>query len=149
MIELKDIKDIFKNLEVYLSNEIINLIDTKIIRYLRQLSQEIFPLSLNLYHPKNMNLKTFEMNNISYFNKFFINIEYLGFEQSDITKYGNSFHEIYFKKTCKKYGINIGFDLNETIPKAYIYWNLKLGLSNHEFFKSSLEFGKKFATLQS
>ena len=34
LIELKDIKDIFKNLEVYLSNEIINLIDTKIIRYL-------------------------------------------------------------------------------------------------------------------
>jgi hypothetical protein len=106
LIELKDIKDIFKNLEVYLSNEIINLIDTKIIRYLRQLSQEIFPLSLNLYHPKNMNLKTFEMNNISYFNKFFINIEYLGFEQSDITKYGNSFHEIYFKKACEKYGID-------------------------------------------
>lgn len=149
LIELKSAKDIFENLEVYLSNEIINLIDTKIIRYLRQLSQEIFPLSLNLYHPKNMNLKTFEMNNISYFNKFFINIEYLGFEQSDITKYGNSFHEIYFKKACEKYGINIGFDLNETIPKAYIYWNLKLGLSNNEFFKSSLEFSKKFATLQS
>ncbi|WP_141048477.1 hypothetical protein [Aliarcobacter cryaerophilus] len=149
LIELKDIKDIFKNLEVYLSNEIINLIDTKIIRYLRQLSQEIFPLSLNLYHPKNMNLKTFEMNNISYFNKFFINIEYLGFEQSDITKYGNSFHEIYFKKACEKYGVNIGFDLNETISKTYVYWNLKLGLSNHDFFKSSLEFGKKFATLQS
>ena len=149
LIELKSAKDIFENLEVYLSNELINLIDTKIIRYLRQLSQEIFPLSLNLYHPKNMNLKTFEMNNISYFNKFFINLEYLCFEQSNIEKYGNSFHEIYFKKACEKYGIDLEIDLNETLSKAYVYWNLKLGLSNHEFFKSSLEFGKKFATLQS
>ena len=148
LIELKSAKDIFENLEVYLSNEIINLIDTKIIRYLRQLSQEIFPLSLNLYHPKNMNLKTFEMNNISYFNKFFINIEYLGFEQSDITKYGNSFHEIYFKKACEKYGIDLEIDLNETLSKAYVYWNLKLGLAHHEFFKYALEFARKFAKLQ-
>ena len=148
LVEIKSVEDIFKNLEVYLSNELINLIDTQIIRYLRQLSQEIFPISLNLYHPKNMNLKTFEMNNISYFNKFFINLEYLCFEQSNIEKYGNSFHEIYFKKACEKYGIDLEIDLNETLSKAYVYWNLKLGLSNHEFFKSSLEFGKKFAELQ-
>ena len=57
-------------------------------------------------------------------------------------------NEIYYKKASVKYCIDINFDLNETVSRAYIYWNLKLGFHNHNFFKYAINFSKKYTKLK-
>jgi hypothetical protein len=150
VVVINNLKDICLNLEVYLSNyEKIekNLIEEKIIVAMRNYSTDVFCIGLGLNN-KGLTVNQHESNNSYYFKKFIDNLEYLGFDSNDITKYGRTYHEVYFGKACEKYGVDIEFDMNETISRAYVYWNLKLGLSNHEFFKSSLDFSKKFAKLQ-
>ncbi len=89
-----------------------------------------------------------ERNNASYFGKVFDYLNYLGFSESDLIRYGRSYNEVYFKKASETYGVDIGFNIDETVSKAYVYWNLKLGLTHHAFFQYSLEFGRKYAGLQ-
>ncbi|MDY0121326.1 MAG: DUF115 domain-containing protein [Sulfurimonas sp.] len=146
VVMLSNIIDIFNNLEVYLSNNDRNKFDTNILLWLRKHSLDVFCIGLSL-NQKNIAIKTHELNNQNYFQKFFENIEYLGFLQQDIEKYGNTFHETYFKKACDIYGVDMEIDMNETISKAHVYWTLKLGLSKHDFFRYALEFGRKFAKL--
>lgn len=146
LLELKNIKDIFENLEVYLSNNEQNIFDTEILLQVRINSKEIFPIGLQL-SKKNITLKQFEHNNQSYYKKFFNNLEYLGFEQNDIKKYGSNYHEIYFKKLSKKYNTPIDFSMEESLKKAYVYWNLKLGYNNHDFFRNTIDFGRRFGKL--
>lgn len=146
IVVLSDIINIFHNIEVYLSNNDRNELDTKILLWLRKHSSDVFCVGLSL-NQKDITVKTHEQTNQLYFMKFFDNLDYLGFLQQDIQKYGNTFHEVYFKKACDIYGVDMEIDMNETIPKAHVYWNLKLGLSNHEFFRYALEFGRKIAKL--
>ena len=94
-----------------------------------------------------MTVKKHEENNSQYFAKFFDNLKALGFSKDDIQKYGNTFYEVYFKKLSEEYDANICFDLDETLSKANVYWNLKLGLKNHGYIKYALKFGRKFAKL--
>ena len=147
IVMISDVYQLFGYLEMYLSNNDRNELDTKILTILRGYATDIFCIGLGL-NRKNITIKEFEMSNLSYFSKFFDNLEYLGFSEEDIQQYGKKYHEIYFKKACDIYGVDIGFDMNETVSKAYVYWNLKIGFANHEFFKESLEFARKFARLQ-
>lgn len=146
IVVLSDIINIFHNVEVYLSNNDRNELDTKILLWLRKHSSDVFCVGLSL-NQKNITVKTHEQTNQLYFIKFFDNLDYLGFLQQDIQKYGNTFHEVYFKKACDIYGVDMEIDMNETISKAHVYWTLKLGLSKHDFFRYALEFGRKFAKL--
>lgn len=147
LMETASIHDIYKNLEVYLSNNDRNKLDTQVLMHLRAQSTNVFCMGLYL-NRLSTSIIEHEKANPAYYGKFFDNLELLGFSKEDIKRYGNTFHEIYFKKAAQKYGVDIGFNLNESISKAYVYWNLKLGLANHEFFKDALLFSKKFAKLQ-
>ncbi len=150
IIKISNIYEVFQNIEIYLSNYERTFNDNyenKIIQFIREYSTDILGIGIGLQR-KNISAYKLEINNPNYFQKFFDHLEYLGFDNNDTIKYGKTYHEIYFKKACEKYGVDIGFDMNENISKAYVYWYLKLGLANHEFFKYSLEFGKKFAKLQ-
>ena len=71
----------------------------------------------------------------------------MGFDKTDSEKYGTTFYEIYYKKASEQYGVDIHFDLNQTVSKAHVYWNLKLGLKSHEFFKTSIQFIRKMTKL--
>lgn len=150
-IKISSIYDICKNLEVYLSNyerlKYSNPYETHIIRDLRKFSTDVITIGLSI-NMKNISIKEHEFNNTNHFNKLFDNLEILGFTKKDIEKYGNTYYEMYFKKASEQYAININFDLNEKVSKAHIYWNLKLGLNNHEFFKYSIDFAKKFTSLK-
>lgn len=146
ILELSSISIVYNNIEVYLSNNQRNALDTQILINLREYSTNIFGIGIGLN--RKVSIRQQESNQLVYFDKFFNNLKYLGFDKQDIEKYGNSFHEVYFKKASEKYNVDIDFNLDESISKAYVYWNLKLGLANHKFFKESLVFGKKFAKLQ-
>lgn len=150
-IKISSIYDICKNLEVYLSNyerlEYSNQHEIQIISDLRKFSTDVITIGLSI-NMKNISVREHEFNNPNYFNKFFNNLEILGFTKKDIEKYGNTFYEIYFKKMSEKYSINISFDSNENVSKAHTYWNLKLGLNNHDFFKYSIDFARKFTSLK-
>lgn len=146
-VKLSNIYDLFRNIEVYISNNDRNILDTKILIKLREYSSDLFCIGAGLNH-SNITIQQHEVNNQDYFGKFFDNLELLGFSSDDIIKYGNSYYEIYFKKASEKYGVDINFDLDEKLSIAHVYWNLKLGLHNHEFFKYSLDFAKKFAVIQ-
>lgn len=150
LIELKDKKDIFANLEVYLSNYQKNLqsrIENSIIYYLINNATNIIGIGLLLNF--NMTLKKFEEDNQIYFGKLLNSLDLLGFDNDDIKKYGSSFYEIYFKKNSERYNINIDFDINETMKKGYVYYNLKLGQNNHDFFAYAIDNQKKRDSLQS
>lgn len=141
-IELDNVERIFENLEVYLSNNDRNTIDTSILMFLRLNSTDVFATGMNLNF-KNISIKQHEESNQNYFQKLLDNLEYLGFEKNDLQKYGNLFHEINFKKAIEKYNVDIGFDLNETVKKAYVYYNLKIGYGNHKYFKETIGGTKK------
>lgn len=149
LLELRDIKDIFENLEVYLSNyekTYKNQFENSIVRFLRQNSNQVLVIGLGLIF-NTISLKEKEQKDYTYYQKFFENLEYLGFERNDIEKYGDSYHEIYFKKLIEKYIIPIDFSMEESVKKAYVYWNLKLGFKNHEFFQFVINFIRKMIKL--
>lgn len=146
LLELKDIKDIFENLDIYLSNyerTYQNLIENSIVTLLRQNSNHIIVIGLGLIF-NTLSLREKEQKDYIYYRRFFDNLEYLGFEQNDIEKYGNTYHEIYFKKLSEKYNIPIDFSMEESVKKAYVYWNLKFAFNNQVFFGNIIDFSKKF-----
>lgn len=147
LIELKNTFTIYKNTQVYLSNIFRSQIDTQILMYLRNYSIDTMGIGLYLDR-QTITLRQHEIDNPSYYYKFFRNLEFLGFKNKDIEKYGNSFHELYFKKASSKYNVDINFSLDESISKAYLYWNLKIGLADSKYFKDALIFAKNFVRLK-
>ncbi|MFY9105128.1 hypothetical protein OZY38_07720 [Aliarcobacter cryaerophilus] len=151
LIELKSAKDIFENLEVYLSNyekTFIDRFEMPIMNLLRYKSNDIAVLGLNLHRDKNLTLKEFENQNKTYFQKLLDNLEYLGFNKDDIDKYRNSFNAISFKSYSEKYNIDINFNLDESTRIAYIYYHLKLGYKNHNYFEEIINRIKKIIEVQ-
>lgn len=151
LIELKSAKDIFENLEVYLSNyekTFKDIFEMPIMNILRYKSNDIALLTLSLNRDKNFTLREFESQNITYFQKLLDNLEYLGFNKNDINKYGNSFSAISFKSDSQKYNIDIDFSLDESTRIAYVYYHLKLGHKNHNYFKEVIERIKKSIEVQ-
>ena len=151
LIELKSAKDIFENLEVYLSNyekTFKDRFEMPIMNLLRYKSNDIALLPLGLNRDKYLTLREFENQNKVYFKKLLDNLEYLGFNKDDIDKYGNSFNAISFKSYSEKYNIDIDFNLSETVRKAYLYYNLKLGYKNHNYFEEIINRIKKIIEAQ-
>lgn len=151
LLELKEIKNIFENLEVYISNYEKTFRDPYeigIVNMLRLKSNDIPVLSLSLNRAKNLTLYEFENQNKIYFQKLLDNLEYLGFDKHDLQKYNNNFNAINFNSSSKKYGININFNLNELIRKAYVYYHLKIGYKNHNYFKEIIDRIKRSLELQ-
>ncbi|WP_066345816.1 hypothetical protein [Aliarcobacter cryaerophilus] len=151
LIEIKNTKDIFENLEVYLSNyekTFKDRFEMPIMNLLRYKSNDIAVLALNLHRDKYLTLREFENQNKEYFQKLIDNLEYLGFNKDDINKYGNSFNTINFKSASKKNRIDIDFNLSETLRKAYVYYNLKLGYKNHNYFEEIINRIKKIIEVQ-
>ena len=151
LIELKSAKDIFENLEVYLSNyekTFKDIFEMPIMNILRYKSNDIALLTLSVNRDKNFTLREFESQNITYFQKLLDNLEYLGFNKNDINKYGNSFSAISFKSDSQKYNIDIDFSLDESTRIAYVYYHLKLGHKNHNYFKEVIERIKKSIEVQ-
>lgn len=148
-IELKNINSLYESIEIYLSNyerTFANIHENNIVKILRNHSSDIACIGLGLQR-KYISLRQHELENATYYNKLFLNLEHLGLDKQDIAKYGNSFHEVYFKKASEKYNVDINFSLDESMSKAYVYWNLKLGLTNHEFFKEGISYIRKIIKL--
>ncbi|MCD8477784.1 MAG: hypothetical protein LRY68_07690 [Sulfurospirillum sp.] len=148
-IEVKTIYKLFECIEVYLSNyerTYRNVLENGIVKTLRAFSTDVACIGLGL-NQQHITVREHERNTPSFFGKIFDHLSYLGFTEDDLAKYGRSYHEVYFKKASEIYGVDINFNLDETVCKAYVYWNLKLGLKHHEFFQYSLEFGRKYAKL--
>jgi len=146
---LTDITDIFLHIEVYLSNyerAYLENIENKIVQFLRCYSTDVSCLGLAL-NAQNISIREHENSHPLYFNKFFDNLVALGFDQTDSEQYGTTFYEIYYKKASEQYGVDIHFDLNQNLSRAYVYWNLELGLKSHEFFKTSIQFVRKMIKL--
>jgi hypothetical protein len=142
-------REIFENIEVYLvTNEktFNNKIENSIVNQLRLQSFEILILNLNL--DNDLTVKQYAEMTREYYKKFFQNLEFFGFHKEDVEKYGNNLYEIFYKNAIKKYNIDMYFDMNENIKKAFVYWNLKLGSKNHNFFKDSINLTKKMIQLQ-
>jgi hypothetical protein len=149
LFELKNMREIFENIEVYLvTNEktFNNKIENSIVNQLRLQSFEILILNLNL--DNDLTVKQYAEMTREYYKKFFQNLEFFGFHKEDVEKYGNNLYEIFYKNAIKKYNIDMYFDMNENIKKAFVYWNLKLGSKNHNFFKDSINLTKKMIQLQ-
>ncbi|WP_066408039.1 hypothetical protein [Aliarcobacter skirrowii] len=147
-INLYDIKDVFSNLEVYLSNYMRtykNIYENSIVSMLRYKSNNIACLGLWLSH--NQTIEEHEENNKQNYQKFFKNIEYLGFKELDIKKHGFSLFGIFFKELSKKYNVDLNFNLKETMKISQVYYTLKIGVNNHEFYKFHINFTKKFIQL--
>ena len=86
LIELKSAKDIFENLEVYLSNyekTFKDRFEMPIMNLLRYKSNDIALLPLGLNKDKYLTLREFENQNKVYFKKLLDNLEYLGFNKSN------------------------------------------------------------------
>ncbi|AYJ79309.1 hypothetical protein AN286_03850 [Aliarcobacter cryaerophilus ATCC 43158] len=150
-LELKNAKDIFENLEVYLSNyekTFKDRFEMPIMNLLRYKSNDIGLLPLGLNRDKYFTLREFENQNKIYFQKLIDNLDHLGFNKDDINKYGNSFNAISFKSYSQKYSIDIDFNLDETVKKAYVYYHLKLGHKNHNYFKKVINRIKKSIEVQ-
>ncbi|MCD6258803.1 MAG: motility associated factor glycosyltransferase family protein [Helicobacteraceae bacterium] len=143
---INNVADMIENIEVYVSNNERNRLDTEVLYYLRNVSTDVLCMGLYL-NQQNVTIEEQEKNNTEYFSKFFDNLEYLGFTKEDKAKYGESFHAIWYKKASETYNVPIGFDPKQSMVKAYLTWNLKLGFHNHEFFKYALDFAKKYARL--
>ena len=151
LIELKSAKDIFENLEVYLSNyekTFKDRFEMPIMNLLRYKSNDIALLPLGLNRDKYLTLREFENQNKAYFQKLLNNLEYLGFNKDVIDKYGNSFNAISFKSYSEKYNIDINFNLDESTRIAYIYYHLKLGYKNHNYFEEIINRIKKIIEVQ-
>lgn len=151
LIELTDVKDIFENLEVYLSNyekTFKDKFEIPIMNFLRYKSHNIALLTLSLNRNRFFTLNEFENQNKTYFQKLLHNLEYLGFDKNDINKYGNNFNAISFKSDSQKYSVDINFNLEESTRKAYVYYHLKLGYKNHSYFKEIINRIKKSIELQ-
>lgn len=145
MVLLFDIWDIFKHVEVYMSNyerSYVKDIEIAIVKYLRANSSDVMCIGLGLNQQK-ISIREHENKNPQYFGNFFDHLDALGFSKEDSEKYGHTFHEIYYKKASECYDVDIDFNLNETVSRAYIYWNLKLGLKNHQFFKNTINFSRQ------
>ncbi|AZL54720.1 hypothetical protein EI285_09085 [Aliarcobacter skirrowii] len=151
LLEIKDIKDVFENLEVYLSNHqrtFKNKVENSIVKILRFQANDILIINLSLHLDKSITLRQHQKNFESYFNKFFENLDYLGFKKEDIQLYGNTFFEIYFRRCMKEYNIYINFNLDEKVYIAYVYYYLKLALQNHNFLQFEVNFFRKLLGLQ-
>lgn len=143
---INSVADMIENIEVYVSNNERNRQDTEVLYYLRKVSTDVLCMGLYL-NQQSVTIEEQEKNNTEYFSKFFDNLEYLGFTKEDKAKYGESFHAIWYKKASETYNVPIDFDPKQSMVKAYLTWNLKLGFNNHEFFKYALDFAKKYARL--
>ena len=104
-------------------------------------------ISIALYLDFNISINRFEKDNPKLYQKFFDNLEYFEFESINLDKYGNTFHEIFFRKISEKYDININFNGEDTIKIVSVYYHLRLGLKNHEYFKFMLNFIDKWNKL--
>ena len=147
---LKTVYEIALNVEIYLSNyerPYDYQLENAIVRNLRRYSTDVAVIGLGL-NQQNISVRQHEINHPLYFGKIFDNLEYLGFTHIDVERYGKSYNELYYKKASEVYGVEIDFNIDEIVSKAYVYWNLKLGLHNHEFFKYTLDFGRKYTGLQ-
>ena len=145
LIELKSAKDIFENLEVYIGHSRNSTFD-KVEKILRKNENEITTISTNL---KFANKSILEMSRSLSINKSVLNnLEYFGFNKNDLDNNVDSFLLLFFTKASKTYKVDIKFNFNDEFSKGNLFYRLKLGFKNHDFFKYNTEFNKKLINFQ-
>lgn len=148
-IPLVNIYDFCEHIEVFIFNhnrEFVSPLDELIINFLRKYSVDIVSFGTQLLKHQNITVGEFEQKQSTWFKKFFDNLELLGYEKYDLKKYGDTFHEVYFKKSSDTYSIAIDFDLNAPASKI-LHWNLQIALGNHKFVQDRARFIKRYLTL--
>ncbi|MBU0633355.1 DUF115 domain-containing protein [bacterium] len=145
-----NIADLCSQIEVLYSNYDRNygqLFESSLVKIIREYSDDLFVQGALLNY-KNISVTEYVKLNENYFNRFFENIEELGFEQSDIEKYGRSFHAVFYKKAMQKYAVDLDLDMSRSVCDAYTDWTLSIGLHDHEFLKEYTKFIRAFARMQ-
>ena len=148
LLELTSIKDVFENIEIFLSNngKTNIIIEHKLYNYLFNNSSEILPIGLSLNMNSKTTIKQYSKIVDDYYKDFFQNMEFFEFSKKDIEEYGNSFIEIFYKKAIKKYNINVVLNTNDSI-REFIKIFLNISLKNHDFLKDLIEFRKSWNIL--
>lgn len=146
LLEIKDINDVFENLEVLISNYSRNKQEMILVNSIAKYSTELLPIGVNLN--SDLTIKEQSKNLNTYYKEFFENIELFGFTKEDLQEYKNGFSELFYVASAKKYGVEIDFDLNANV-KYQLEYLLKIGLKNHQFFKYLINLRIKLKELKS
>ncbi len=140
LIELKSAKDIFENLEVYIGHSRNSTFD-KVENILRKNENEIAVISANL---NIINKSILEISRSLSINKSVLNnLEYFGFNKNDLNNDVDSFLLLFFTNAAKTFKVDIKFNFNDNFSKGNLFYRLKLGFKNHDFFKYNTEFNRK------
>ncbi|MDX4069427.1 hypothetical protein [Aliarcobacter skirrowii] len=140
LIELKSAKDIFENLEVYIGHS-RNSTFNKVENILRKNENEIAVISTNL---NIVNKSILEISRSLSINKSVLNnLEYFGFNKNDLNNDVDSFLLLFFTNAAKTFKVDIKFNFNDNFSKGNLFYRLKLGFKNHDFFKYNTEFNRK------
>ena len=134
LIELKDIKDIFINLQVLLGNFNKNKIEISLANFLILNSDNLACISLNLHLNKSITIKQFSESIRNHYHNFFENIELFGYTKKDIEIYGKDLIKIMTQNAIDKYNLKIEIDMQSSIRKL-LFITLYIGLKNNDYFK--------------
>ncbi len=146
LLQLKEHKDIYTNLEVLISNYTKNKEELIIVNFIVNNSTEILPIDEG--SDRNMTIKEQSKKIHMHFKEFFENIELFGFTQEDLKEYKSGFSELFYLASAKKYGVTIYFDSNDNV-KNQLNYLLKIGFKNHKFFKDLINLRQKLKKIKS
>ncbi len=135
LIELKDIKDIFKNLQVLLGIFSKNKVEISLAHFIILNSDNLACISLNLHLNKSITIKQFSESIRNHYHNFFENIELFGYTKKDIEIYGKDLIKIMTQNAIDRYNLKIEIDMQSSIRKL-LFITLYIGFKNNDYFKN-------------
>ena len=137
IIELKEFSTILINSEVYLSNNSRTNIDSKILNYFRNFRGNVLAIGLNLNF-KNLSVKEFEKQYPNFFDLFFNNLNYFGFNEINTKEL--SYHTFFYNVIKKMFNVDLEISLEEYFHISAVYWPLIISDKNKNFKKFLIDF---------
>lgn len=141
LVEIKNIKDIFINLQVLLGNFSKNKVEISLAQVLILNSYNIACIPLNLHLNKIITIKQFSESIRNHYHNFFENIELFGYTKKDIEIYGKDLIKILTQNAIDRYNIKIEIDMQSSIRKL-LFITLYIGLKNNDYFKDIINIDK-------
>ncbi len=135
LVEIKNIKDIFINLQVLLGNFSKNKVEISLAQVLILNSYNIACIPLNLHLNKSITIKQFSESIRNHYHNFFENIELFGYTKKDIEIYGKDLIKILTQNAIDRYNIKIEIDMQSSIRKL-LFITLYIGFKNNDYFKN-------------
>ncbi|MFY4808205.1 hypothetical protein ACOTVK_06555 [Aliarcobacter butzleri] len=137
IIELKEFSTILINSEIYLSHSSRTNIDSKILNYFRNFRGNVLAIGLNLNF-KNLSVREFEKQYPNFFDLFFNNLNYFGFNEINTKEL--SFHTFFYNVIKKMFNVDLEISLEEYFHISAVYWPLIISDKNKNFKKFLIDF---------